>query len=77
MKEYTTTVQLTDDEDAAMQLIALEAIDEENPDGKTVQQIIDNIKEKRIVGQMRQWIGERAVNMVKENPAEAVRALTK
>jgi len=77
MKEYTTTVQLTDDEDAAMQAIAVEAIDEANPDGKTVPQIIENLKNERIVGQMRQWIGERAINLAKIDPAATIAALTK
>ena len=59
MVTYTIDITLTDDEDSAMKTIAITG-------NKTVQDILNNLGEVRIKGQIDQWLKDKATNRIKE-----------
>ena len=66
MSDYTVTISFTADEETAMRDIATKA-------GKTVQQILDEQANERIMGQCQQWMADEVKTKLEEiTPAEAL-----
>lgn len=69
MIRYTIEIELSDDQEAAMQMIAVKA-------GKSLEQIFDQLAEEHILGQIKQWILDEIKGEIEKiDPGDALKRL--